>query len=115
MAKKITDTENPLPEAHNNTTAQPELAREPASETPKQQAHETLPATESPKPQTKEVKKAAPERPSTDIPDYADKILRTFPNYAQLYIDFSGGTFTVDTPPAFRSTATLYHNPYYKP
>lgn len=53
--------------------------------------------------------------PGPDIPVQADRILRTFSRYPELYIDFQGGTYTVDTPPAFRSNATLYKNPYHKP
>lgn len=49
-----------------------------------------------------------------EVPAQADRILKTFPRYPELYIDFQGGVYTVDTPPAFRSNATLYKNPYHK-
>lgn len=54
-------------------------------------------------------------QPTREIPAQADRILRAFPNYPELYIDFQGGTYTVDTPPVFLSNATLYKNPYHKP
>lgn len=57
----------------------------------------------------------AVSQPARDIPAHADRILRAFPNYPELYIDFQGGTYTVDTPPVFLSNATLYKNPYHKP
>lgn len=53
--------------------------------------------------------------PAREFPEYIDRILRAFPNYPELYIDFQGGTYTVDTPPVFRSNATLYKNPHHKP
>ena len=48
------------------------------------------------------------------IPEFEDKILKTFHNYPELYIDQYGGTYTVDSPPAFYGTATRYTNPYFK-
>lgn len=66
-------------------------------------------------PEPKTEKKPKAETPGQEIPEYADRILRAFSNYPELYIDFQGGTFTVDTPPIFRSDATLYTNPYHKP
>lgn len=55
-----------------------------------------------------------PPKPERVIPEHADRILKAFPNYPELFIDFQGGTFTVDTPACFRSNATLYKNPYHK-
>ena len=56
---------------------------------------------------------AAAGVPAT-IPDFADRILRTLTGYTELYIDPQGGTFTVDSPPALRTGATRYTNPYHK-
>lgn len=105
MAKKITDTEAQVAEP------QPEVVPTPE---PEVKTEEVPAATEPEKPQTKEPKKTQVEKAETEIPEHANKILKAFPNYSQLYIDFSGGTFTVDTPLAFRSNATLYTNPYFK-
>jgi hypothetical protein len=73
--------------------------------------------TEAPTPEVpapKTGKKPEAEKPAGTIPEHIDRILKVNSTYAQLYIDPHGGTFTVNTPPAFRSTATLYTNPYYK-
>lgn len=106
MAKKITDTESSAVETHDTA---PEQIEQPA------QADETPKADEeAPAPKAEKKQKTEPAgQVEQDIPEYADRILRSFTNYPQLYIDFQGGTFTVDTPPAFRSNATLYTNPYY--
>lgn len=106
MAKKITDNESNAVRPHvlpAETTGQPAKAA-PTTETP--ESDEKIPA---PGPE----KKPKEERPSQEIPKHAEHILKTYSNYPELYIDFQGGTFTVDTPPAFRSNATLYTNPYY--
>lgn len=59
-------------------------------------------------------KKLKEQTPEQEIPEYADRILKAFSHYPQLYIDTQGGTFTVDTPAVFRSKATLYTNPHHK-
>ena len=103
MAKKITDTQTPAIETHDVKQEQvPTVERK--TET---KAEESEPASEP-----KVEKKPKEEVVTTEVPD--DRILKTYTNYSSLYIDFHGGTFTVDTPPAFRSDATLYQNPYYK-
>lgn len=105
MAKKITDNESGVIETHD---------------LPPEKVEETTPATDPPKveeeqPAPKVEKEPKVEKIEQEIPEHADRILKSFANYPELYIDFQGGTFTVDTPPAFRSNATLYTNPYHKP
>jgi hypothetical protein len=53
-------------------------------------------------------------QPSAPTPDYADRLLKIYPAYGQLYIDRLGGTYTADAPPVFRTNTTLYTNPYHK-
>lgn len=103
MAKKITDTENIT---GVSTGLPPESTEQPAG------------ATETPEsgketPETAVEKKAKTEKAAQEIPEHANRILKSFPGYRELYIDFQGGTYTTDTPPSFRSNATLYVNPYY--
>lgn len=102
MAKKITDNESNAVRPHvlpAETTGQPAT-----TETPESDEKMPAPVLE---------KKPTEEKPSQEIPLHAERILKTYSNYQELYIDFQGGAFTVDTPPAFRSNATLYTNPYY--
>lgn len=99
MAKKITDTE---PEVKD--TPQPETPFEaPGTEAPP--AEEPTPPQEDKKPKVAAVK--------ADIPDFADRLLKTFPGYPELYIDSHGGTFTPTTSAALRGDAILYKNPHY--
>ncbi len=106
MAKKITDNEGGAVE---NPDLQPENPDQP---TPAPEPSQETPATPVPEPEPK--KKADKKETAQVIPDYADRILRTLTSYPELYIDQHGGTFTVDSPPAFHSTATRYTNPYFK-
>ncbi len=106
MAKKITNTEGEVvetPDLQPEKTEQPAPVPEPSQETP---------ATPDPEPEPK--KKAETKETAQAIPEYADRILKRLTNYPELYIDPQGGTFTVDSPPAFHSTATRYTNPYFK-
>lgn len=96
MAKKITDTQSDAGQTHDLPAETPQRPK-PDEQTP------------APGPE----KKAKEQTPPQQIPEHAEHILKTFSNYPELYIDFQGGTFTVNTPPAFRSNATLYTNPYY--
>ena len=96
MAKKITDTTSDTTRTHDLP-----------AETP----HNPKPDEQAPAPGPE--KKAKEQTPPQQIPEHAERILKTFSNYPELYIDFQGGTYTVNTPPAFRSNATLYTNPYY--
>ncbi len=96
MAKKINDTTS-------DTTRTHDLPAEPPQN----------PNPDEQMPASGPEKKAKGETPPQQIPEHAGQILKTFSNYPELYIDSQGGTFTVNTPPAFRSNATLYTNPYY--
>lgn len=97
MAKKLTDTDARTigPEAEAGATVTVPPARE---DFPNPKANAGKP----------------PQQAAESIPDYADRILHVYRQYRELYIDPSGGTYTCDTPPAFRSNTTLYRNPYYK-
>lgn len=103
MAKKITDADNPAIETHD---IKPEQIEQPPQESQSSKVDDDSPA---PKPEKKE----KVEKYAEDIPEHAEHILKSYPDYPKLYIDLHGGTFTVDTPPIFRSNATLYTNPYY--
>ena len=99
MAKKISDTDNPAADQVTRPDEPIEVETTVQGELPK----------------TTQIKKPKAETGTTEIPLYIDKILRAYPDYVELYIDSAGGTFTADTPPTFRSNATLYRNPYHKP
>lgn len=103
MAKKITDTDSPAIETQDLS---PETTEQPPQVDPAPQAELQTPAP-------KAEKQVREEKPAETIPEYADRILQSFPGYKELYIDIHGGAFTVDTPPALRGQATRYTNPYY--
>ena len=48
------------------------------------------------------------------IPEYADKLLKLYSNYAQLMIDAKGGVYVEGTKHSTASNPILYKNPYYK-
>lgn len=100
MAKKVTENDN------KDAIGTPD--------TPVEKTERQVPDPETKKPEDDLSAPKTGKKPEPKIPEHADRILRTFSNYPELYIDFQGGTFTVDTPPAFRSNATLYINPYHK-
>ena len=52
---------------------------------------------------------------SADIPAFADKILKMYPQYPQLAIDAQGGVYTGDVQLTKNCKTILYQNPYYKP
>lgn len=106
MAKKITDTPSGEVRPHD-LSAETNGQEAKAAELPqKPKTDEEIPA---PGPEKKPKEEKSPQQ----IPKHAEHILKTFSNYPELYIDFQGGTFTANTPPAFRSNATLYTNPYF--
>ena len=104
MAKKITNENNDLPDTATPTSA-PAAAPVPANAT----GGEPEADGSGPDPE-----KTTPTQSSDATPDYADRLLKIFPAYEQLYIDRLGSTYTADTPPVFRTDATLYTNPYHK-
>jgi hypothetical protein len=133
MAKKITQTEGeaqPLdlqPDNAGQTSPVSETAPDTTTETAVKTEVETVLANEaeasaSPTPApaptpastSKAEKKSEAAKPSSVIPEHIDRILRTNSAYAELWIDLQGGTYTVNTSPALRGTATLYTNPYHK-
>jgi len=40
--------------------------------------------------------------------------LKLYPQYKSLYVDASGGVYTIDTPEVIRGKAKLYENPFYR-
>lgn len=54
------------------------------------------------------------ETKEVELPEYVDKILKTYPNYEELAIDHLGGVYTKDTKHLSKDNAILYQNPYYK-
>lgn len=88
------------------------------------EVNETVEANETNESEVKDVpvsesKEQAPSQSSanvsvTDIPQYVDKILTRYPNYAELYIDLKGGVYVRGTQQNLVKDAILYKNPYYK-
>ena len=50
----------------------------------------------------------------TEIPAYADGVLKAFCRYEELYVDEQGGMFTKEAQPSFVTHAILFKNPYFK-
>ena len=54
------------------------------------------------------------EEPNKEIiPAAADRILKIYPSYPELYIGSKGEVYTADTKPHIRGGAILYKNPYF--
>lgn len=53
------------------------------------------------------------EEENTAIDEFISGILKKYPNYKELYVDRSGGTYTTDTPSSLRLNAKLFKNPFY--
>jgi hypothetical protein len=60
-----------------------------------------------------EVKATKKTKTVVEIPAHVDKILKIYPNYAELYVDAKGGVFPKGTKPNLVANAILYQNPYY--
>ena len=60
------------------------------------------------------VEDTAKETAQEEIPTWIDKILKSFKNFDELYINKNGGVFTKGSPKNLVASATLYKNPYYK-
>ena len=101
MAKKLTDTE-------------PEVKDSQQPETPFKTPKTEVPLFEEPTPPQEDKKPKAPAAAAkVDVPDFADRLLKPFPGYPELYIDSHGGTFIPPTSASMRGDAILYKNPYY--
>ena len=48
-----------------------------------------------------------------ELPDYAKRVLKLYPDEPELYISRKGGVFFKNTEPSLRGTAILFKNPYY--
>lgn len=48
-----------------------------------------------------------------ELPDYAKRVLKLYPDVPEMYISRKGGVFFKDTEPSLRGTAILFKNPYY--
>lgn len=62
----------------------------------------------------KDTEQEVVESTTQEIPDYVDKILKTFDAYSALYVDDKGGVYQEDAQPDWVKDAILYQNPYYK-
>ncbi len=61
-----------------------------------------------------EAKPSTATEETTTIPEYVDKVLKKYPNYAKLIVDAQGGVYTEDSQHLSKEQAILYQNPYYK-
>ena len=77
-------------------------------------AKKIIPGEESPVKDTTAKETETKIEATTDIPPYADLILKSFTGYENLYVDTSGGVFIPGTPASIRGQAILYKNPYYQ-
>lgn len=59
-------------------------------------------------------KKEEKAKPEAEEEVRVDKILKMYPQYAELYIDSKGGVYTVNTQDTVRGKAKLYKNKYHK-
>lgn len=89
------------------TSDSPVVAEHPTEGTPAGAATKTVP-------ETKTDGKKNDTAAKTEIPAFAQEILKKFRFYPELYIGPTGGIYTVDTAPAIRGVAVLYKNPYYE-
>jgi len=112
MAKKITNLDGETAETLDAPETRPETTEPPSPDPDPEKEVSQAQAPADPEPQA--AKPAEVGKPSDRLPEHADRILRANSSYAELYIDPQGGTFTANTPPALRRTATLYKNPYHK-
>lgn len=115
MAKKIVNESGGVMGAATPDPA-PAAAPVPANETggePEADGSEPDPGKTTPAQSGQEGQEEQTQSPAA-TPDYADRLLKIFPAYGQLYIDRLGSTYTADAPPVFRTDATLYTNPYHK-
>ena len=53
------------------------------------------------------------ETKETSDDQFVDSILKSFPNYPELYISDRGGVYSPGTKPDIRGAAILYKNPYF--
>lgn len=123
MAKKIVNENNGVmgaatpppaaaPAPANETGGAPEPQSEPEREDTAPGSGQ-IPGKTTPAQSGQEGQEEQAQSPDA-TPDYADRLLKVFPAYGQLYIDRLGSTYTADAPPVFRTDATLYTNPYHK-
>ena len=100
MARKKTQEEL---EAQNNPVAEPEVNNTPVAE----------PEVEVKESDSAKNEKTESKATNGEIPKFADRLLRLFSNYEELYVSESGSVYTPDTKPAIRGNSILYKNPYF--
>jgi len=91
-------------EAKAPETQEVETPKDNAPETPEAEKKDSAPAS----------KKEEKAKPNAEEEARVDKILKMYPQYAELYIDSKGGVYTVNTPDTVRGKAKLYKNKYHK-
>lgn len=64
--------------------------------------------------QASEVAKTEMVAKEVAIPEYVEKVLKMYPNYAELAVDLQGGVYTKEQQHLSKGKAILYQNPYYK-
>lgn len=101
MARVKTDKELEQEKAEK-TVVEASPVQDMAASQEKEQAAET------------KVEDTAKETAQEEIPTWIDKILKSFKNFDELYINKNGGVFTKGSPKNLVASATLYKNPYYK-
>lgn len=61
-----------------------------------------------------EVQEAKTASVVVEIPEYADKVLKMYPQYEKLAVDAQGGVYVEGSQHIANGKAILYKNPYYK-
>ena len=70
--------------------------------------------TVSDKGDVKNAEEVIENKQDADIPEYVDKLLKLYSNYAELAIDAKGGVYVGGTKHSTTNKPILYQNPYYK-
>lgn len=97
--------------ARRKTENAPAESAETQQEVVETQIDETV---EAPAQETETQQETAGSVTMTKIPQFADKILSSYPNYEYLYIDSKGGVYPKGAQHNLVVDAILYQNPYYK-
>ena len=121
MARKSNKEIEQDTKAPDTTEVEPPKDNAPEVENTQEEAPKDKEETKDPETQEGEKKDSAPAsekeekaKPDAEEESRVDKILKMYPQYAELYIDSKGGVYTVNTPDPVRGKAKLYKNKYHK-